>query len=288
MKLTSKYLIRVRRCQLSHLALFCCRNRVHGTADCQRTRWRIRLGQTLGTGANSVQLRVEMSKAHKSERRPLARQVDGICPVTRKCVVLRTGCVSVVIRRLVHHSWYGPAREGPSWAGTNWKGSAGQGSAMSHETGTRPKGFSYVYKYQLATQVEDIDNKQCFHDHFMYTCLLRAACSSFYLPGRRQWDLPGTAVSKSELTMMLRDRKSRANRFLQLQSCLGPRTSRLFHPGMSMLWQPEGSLIVMTRALILVFPLELASRPGAGRGYSLADLQCGHRCRVVLEDSALH
>jgi hypothetical protein len=39
--------------------------------------------------------------------------------------LLRTGRVSVVIRRLVHHSW----------AGTSWKGSAGQGLAISHETG---------------------------------------------------------------------------------------------------------------------------------------------------------
>jgi hypothetical protein len=57
---------------------------------------------------------------------------------------------------------------------TSWKGSAGQGPAISYETGTRPKGFSHVYKCQLATQVEQIDNKQCFHNHFMYTCLLRA------------------------------------------------------------------------------------------------------------------
>jgi hypothetical protein len=48
--------------------------------------------------------------------------------------VLCTGRVSVVIRRLIHHSW----------AGTNWKGSAGQGPAISHKTGTRPTGFSYV------------------------------------------------------------------------------------------------------------------------------------------------
>jgi hypothetical protein len=34
--------------------------------------------------------------------------------------VLRTGRISVVIRRLVHHSW----------AGTSWKGSAGQGPAI--------------------------------------------------------------------------------------------------------------------------------------------------------------
>jgi hypothetical protein len=40
------------------------------------------------------------------------------------------------------------------WAGTSWKGLAGQGPAISYETGTRPIGFSYVYKYQLAAQVE--------------------------------------------------------------------------------------------------------------------------------------
>jgi hypothetical protein len=32
--------------------------------------------------------------------------------------------------------------------------SARQGPAISHETGTRPKGYSYVYKYQFVTQVE--------------------------------------------------------------------------------------------------------------------------------------
>jgi hypothetical protein len=48
----------------------------------------------------------------------------------------------------------GLAGERPSWAGTNWKGSAGQGPAISHETDTRPQGFSYVYKYQIAPQVE--------------------------------------------------------------------------------------------------------------------------------------
>jgi hypothetical protein len=68
--------------------------------------------------------------------------------------MLRTGRVSVVVRRLVHHSWYGPAGARPSWAGTSWNGSAGQGPAISHEAGTLPRVFPYVYKYQLATQVE--------------------------------------------------------------------------------------------------------------------------------------
>jgi len=53
--------------------------------------------------------------------------------------LLRTGRVSVAIRRLVRLSW---------------RGSAGQGPAISYETGTRPTGFSYVYKYQLATHIE--------------------------------------------------------------------------------------------------------------------------------------
>jgi hypothetical protein len=44
--------------------------------------------------------------------------------------VLRTGRVSVVIRRLVHYSWYEPAGERPRWEGTNWKGSAGQGPGI--------------------------------------------------------------------------------------------------------------------------------------------------------------
>jgi hypothetical protein len=34
-------------------------------------------------------------------------------------VLLRTGRVSVLIRRFVHHSWYGPAGERPSRAGTS-------------------------------------------------------------------------------------------------------------------------------------------------------------------------
>jgi hypothetical protein len=40
--------------------------------------------------------------------------------------LLRTGRVSVVIRRLVHHSWYELAGERLSWAGTSWKGLAGR------------------------------------------------------------------------------------------------------------------------------------------------------------------
>jgi hypothetical protein len=72
-------------------------------------------------------------------------------------LLLRTGRVSVAIRRLVHHSWYGPVGERLSWAGTSWRGTAGQGPAtsISYETGTRPiGGFSYVYKYPLIPQIE--------------------------------------------------------------------------------------------------------------------------------------
>jgi hypothetical protein len=51
-------------------------------------------------------------------------------------------------------SWSIPAEMRPSWVGTSWKGSAGQGPAIPDETGTGPKGFFYVYNYQLVTQVE--------------------------------------------------------------------------------------------------------------------------------------
>jgi hypothetical protein len=88
------------------------------------------------------------------------------------CTVLRIGRVSVAIRRLVH----------PSWVGTRRKGPAGQGPAISYETGTRPTGFSYVYKYQLATQVEWIDSKRCFHNQFYVH--LSAACNSQELSAR--------------------------------------------------------------------------------------------------------
>ena len=56
--------------------------------------------------------------------------------------LLRIGRVSVAIRRLT--------------AGMDQlkRGTAGQGPAISDETGTRPKRFSYVYKYQVVTQVE--------------------------------------------------------------------------------------------------------------------------------------
>src|SRR5438045_4706702 len=82
-----------------------------------------------------------------------------------EAALLRVGRVSVAIRRLVHSSWYGPAGERPSWAGTSWTGTAGQGqvqldrgrhswtgTSYSHETGSRPTGFSYVYKYLLVSQ----------------------------------------------------------------------------------------------------------------------------------------
>jgi 2,4-dienoyl-CoA reductase-like NADH-dependent reductase (Old Yellow Enzyme family) len=44
--------------------------------------------------------------------------------------LLRTSRVSVVIRKLVHHSWYGPAGERPIRVETSWKGSAGQEPAI--------------------------------------------------------------------------------------------------------------------------------------------------------------
>ena len=55
-----------------------------------------------------------------------------------------------------------------SWTGHSWTG-----TSYSHETGSRPTGFSYVYKYLLVPSRID-GNKQCFHNQYMHTCLLRA------------------------------------------------------------------------------------------------------------------
>src|SRR5271154_3984708 len=63
--------------------------------------------------------------------------------------MLRTGRVSVVIRRLVHHSWYGPAGERLSWAGTSWKGSAGQ----------EPAGKAQLDRDQLYRTRQVLDRK---------------------------------------------------------------------------------------------------------------------------------
>ena len=67
--------------------------------------------------------------------------------------VLRADRVSVAIRtlQLAWTSWRETQvgrdqLEGFSWTGTSY----------SHETGTRPTGFSYVYKYLLVPQVESI------------------------------------------------------------------------------------------------------------------------------------
>src|SRR5437868_1540786 len=59
-----------------------------------------------------------------------------------------------------------------SWTGTSY----------SHETGSRPTGFSYVYKYLLVPSRID-SNKQCFHNQYMHTCLLRATRSDKGLLG---------------------------------------------------------------------------------------------------------
>jgi hypothetical protein len=67
---------------------------------------------------------------------------------------LRTGRVSVVIRRLVHHSWYGPAGRETQLGRDQLERFSWTGTSYSHKTGTRPTRFSYVYKYQLVIQVE--------------------------------------------------------------------------------------------------------------------------------------
>src|SRR5256885_13429517 len=86
-------------------------------------------------------------------------------------LLLRVGRVSVAIRRLVHHSWYGPAGERPSWAGTSWTGTAGQGPAIRTRQALDRQGFLMCISILLVPSRLD-SNKQCFHNQYMHTCLL--------------------------------------------------------------------------------------------------------------------
>jgi|SRR5271170_6120446 hypothetical protein len=82
--------------------------------------------------------------------------------------VLRVGRVSVAIRRFIHHSWYEPAGERSSWAGT-----AGQGPAIRTRQVLDRQGF--LMSITICSSPGRIgSNKQCFHNQFMHTCLLRA------------------------------------------------------------------------------------------------------------------
>jgi hypothetical protein len=77
--------------------------------------------------------KVQAYETHAREMRAHETHAYKVYPhkiYTCEIHVLRTSRVSVVIRRFVHHSWYGPAGERPSQAGTSWKGSAGQGPAI--------------------------------------------------------------------------------------------------------------------------------------------------------------
>src|SRR5271168_2948440 len=78
----------------------------------------------------------------------------------------------LVIRRLVHHSWYGPAVERP-WAGTSWKGTAGQGPAIRSRQALDRQDFPMSISIDRPPGRID-GNKQCFHNQYMHTCLLRA------------------------------------------------------------------------------------------------------------------
>src|ERR1700760_1652251 len=74
--------------------------------------------------------------------------------------LLRVGRVSVAIRRLVHSSWTGA-------------GTAGQGPAIRTRQVLDRQGFPMCIS--ICSFPSRIDsNKQCFHNQYMHTCLLRA------------------------------------------------------------------------------------------------------------------
>ena len=80
----------------------------------------------------------------------------------------RVGCYSQArTPQLVWASWRETQLGRHSWTGTSY----------SHETGSRLTGFSFVYKYLLVPSRID-SNKQCFHNQYMHTCLLRATITA--------------------------------------------------------------------------------------------------------------
>src|SRR2546423_3718677 len=63
--------------------------------------------------------------------------------------------------------------ERPSWAGTSWTGTAGQGPAIRTRQALDRQGF--LMCISICSSPSRIDsNKQCFHNQYMHTCLLRA------------------------------------------------------------------------------------------------------------------
>jgi hypothetical protein len=120
----------------------------------------LRLVTSLGSGSAQANLRFDHLQVRLKQQLVRSKDGNGNCscrdsdvelPVMEEApwpILAIDCCVQVafrlVIRRLVHHSWYEPAGERPSWAGTSY----------SDETGTRPTEFSYVCKYQLVTHVE--------------------------------------------------------------------------------------------------------------------------------------
>ena len=84
---------------------------------------------------------------------------------------MRTGRVSVVIRRLIHYSWHEPAGERPRWAGTKVQLDRDQLFARDRHSTEKDFPMSISITHYLGRMDS---NKQCFHHHFMHTCLLRA------------------------------------------------------------------------------------------------------------------
>jgi hypothetical protein len=69
----------------------------------------------------------------------------------------------------------------PSWTGTSWKGRAGQGPAIRTRQVLDRQGFPMcICIYPSPGRIGS--NKQCFHNQYIHTCLLRATLST--LAGR--------------------------------------------------------------------------------------------------------
>jgi hypothetical protein len=84
--------------------------------------------------------------------------------------LLCTGRVSVAIRRLVHHSWYGPVGEVQ----------LDRDRLFARDKHSTDRVLMSISIRSLPGRIDS--NKQCFHNHFMYTCLLRATSARHLIP----------------------------------------------------------------------------------------------------------
>jgi hypothetical protein len=144
----------------------------------------------------------------------------------------------------------------PSWTGTSWKGRAGQGPAIRTRQVLDRQGFPMcICIYPSPGGIGS--NKQCFHNHYMHTCLLRATKTLF-----RQEMIP-LCYASSCLPLLARQGPSLPVLHL-FKRLLVPRNLQAVHPGPSLYHSASPllpwSLVLSSTALNLplYIPIDLS------------------------------